>query len=410
MAEVALGDRDAEPELLGGVRPDRDARHQLDAAGDGDLDGAGGHEAGGKVGGLLRGAALRVDGGDGGGEGPALSQAVRPTLNDCSPTWLTQPVTTCSTSAGSMPERPTTSLSATPSRSTGWTVDSSPFRRPTGVRTASTITTSAITGGYARPGCIGEWRSKSLWPGWRPHPEGAISSDASGARGPRTSSSRAAPTKATAIDPRSTSSKVDTSSPVASRNSAPPAGHRGCRSRSCPGTHASRRRSPPGQPTSDETDEQPPEDPHVTDASPRCGLTGPVTGEPEPVRPPTGCPWGAGCAPGGGPAQGRPGGRHRPRHPRVAATGRVPGSQCGPGLGDASAADLAGLLVEPPIGLGVDEGELLGHGLSIGRGVTNKAGIGTSPVRFPDHLFATRIASAQSGVWRARTVVAHGRP
>jgi hypothetical protein len=25
---------------------------------------------------------------------PALSQAVRPTLNDCSPTWLTQPVTT----------------------------------------------------------------------------------------------------------------------------------------------------------------------------------------------------------------------------------------------------------------------------------------------------------------------------
>ena len=31
--------------------------------------------------------------------------------------------------------------------------------------------------------------------------------------------------------------------------------------------------------------------------------------------------------------------------------------------------------------------------------MTNKAGIAL-PVRFPDHLFATRIASAQSGVWR----------
>src|SRR5690554_8189604 len=38
---------------------------------------------------------------------PAVSQAVRPTLNDCSPTWLTQPVTTWPTWAGSMPARST---------------------------------------------------------------------------------------------------------------------------------------------------------------------------------------------------------------------------------------------------------------------------------------------------------------
>ncbi len=39
---------------------------------------------------------------------PALSQAVRVTLFDCSPAWVTQPPTTCSTSIGSMPERSTT--------------------------------------------------------------------------------------------------------------------------------------------------------------------------------------------------------------------------------------------------------------------------------------------------------------
>src|SRR5829696_1363161 len=79
---------------------------------------------------------------------PAVSQAVRPTLKDCSPTWLTQPVTTCSTARGSIPERVTTSLSAVASRSAGWTVDRSPFRRPIGVRAASTITTSAMYAGY----------------------------------------------------------------------------------------------------------------------------------------------------------------------------------------------------------------------------------------------------------------------
>src|SRR5918992_4216255 len=43
---------------------------------------------------------------------PAASHAVRPMLNDCSPTWLTQPVTTWPTADGSMPERATSSWSA----------------------------------------------------------------------------------------------------------------------------------------------------------------------------------------------------------------------------------------------------------------------------------------------------------
>src|SRR5688572_2353752 len=36
---------------------------------------------------------------------PAVSHAVRAMLNDCSPTWVTQPPTIWSTPAGSMPDR-----------------------------------------------------------------------------------------------------------------------------------------------------------------------------------------------------------------------------------------------------------------------------------------------------------------
>ena len=75
---------------------------------------------------------------------PAASQAVRAMLNDCSPTCDTHPVTTCWTAAGSMPVRSIRAMMGVPSRSAGCTVDRPPFRRPTGVRTASTITTSAI--------------------------------------------------------------------------------------------------------------------------------------------------------------------------------------------------------------------------------------------------------------------------
>ena len=75
---------------------------------------------------------------------PAESQAVRAMLNACSPTWLTQPPTTWSTTAGSMPDRSITALCTAASRSAGCMVDRPPFRFPTGLRTASTMTTSVM--------------------------------------------------------------------------------------------------------------------------------------------------------------------------------------------------------------------------------------------------------------------------
>src|SRR4029450_5799562 len=50
---------------------------------------------------------------------PALSQAVRPMLKDCSPTWLTHPVTTWPTTDGSMPVRCTNSVSGLPNTRAG---------------------------------------------------------------------------------------------------------------------------------------------------------------------------------------------------------------------------------------------------------------------------------------------------
>ncbi len=75
---------------------------------------------------------------------PALSQAVRAMLNACSPIWLTQPPTTWSTTAGSMPERSISAPWIVASSSAGCMVDKPPFRFPTGLRTASTITTSVM--------------------------------------------------------------------------------------------------------------------------------------------------------------------------------------------------------------------------------------------------------------------------
>ena len=60
-AEVGLGDRHAEAELLGRVDADRDPAHHLDAAGDRGIDDAGAHERGRQAGGLLAGPALGVD-------------------------------------------------------------------------------------------------------------------------------------------------------------------------------------------------------------------------------------------------------------------------------------------------------------------------------------------------------------
>src|SRR5439155_15642350 len=51
---------------------------------------------------------------------PAASQALRPTLKVCSPTWETQPVMLSSTRPGSTPDRFTSSFSTSASRSTGW--------------------------------------------------------------------------------------------------------------------------------------------------------------------------------------------------------------------------------------------------------------------------------------------------
>ena len=75
---------------------------------------------------------------------PAASHAVRVTLKACMPTWLTQPPTTWPTSAGSMPDRSMSAFWTVPSSSAACMVDSPPLRRPTGVRTASTMTTSRM--------------------------------------------------------------------------------------------------------------------------------------------------------------------------------------------------------------------------------------------------------------------------
>src|SRR2546423_13102242 len=50
---------------------------------------------------------------------PAAIHAVRAVLNDCSPDIGTQPPTTCSTSAGSVPARPTQAFRKAPRRSAG---------------------------------------------------------------------------------------------------------------------------------------------------------------------------------------------------------------------------------------------------------------------------------------------------
>src|SRR5699024_3122757 len=71
---------------------------------------------------------------------PAARAALRPMLVLCGPIWLTQPMMTSSTRAGSTPERPTSSFRVSAANSTGCQPEREPFRLPTGVRTASTMT------------------------------------------------------------------------------------------------------------------------------------------------------------------------------------------------------------------------------------------------------------------------------
>ena len=71
---------------------------------------------------------------------PAVSQATRVTLLDCSPYWVTQPPMTCSTCPGSIPALSTTALWTAPSSSVACSPDSQPLRFPIGLRVASTMT------------------------------------------------------------------------------------------------------------------------------------------------------------------------------------------------------------------------------------------------------------------------------
>src|SRR5207249_1145342 len=77
---------------------------------------------------------------------PAASQPFRPTLMDCSPTWETHPVMLSSICPGSTPALVTASLRTSARRSTGWMSFREPPRLPIGVRTASRITASRISG------------------------------------------------------------------------------------------------------------------------------------------------------------------------------------------------------------------------------------------------------------------------
>src|ERR1022692_737944 len=86
---------------------------------------------------------------------PWLSQAVRVTLEACSPAWVTHPPTTCSTSLGSIPARLTSSAWALPSNSAAWKPAIQPSRFPIGVRTASMITDWAMDDPPLRCRCGG---------------------------------------------------------------------------------------------------------------------------------------------------------------------------------------------------------------------------------------------------------------
>ena len=67
------------------------------------------------------------------------STAPRATLSDCSPTWLTQPMITSSTRAGSAPVLSRIELSTAPPRSAGCQPASLPPLRPPAVRVAATM-------------------------------------------------------------------------------------------------------------------------------------------------------------------------------------------------------------------------------------------------------------------------------
>src|SRR5579875_584930 len=97
---------------------------------------------------------------------PADSQAFRAMSIAWGPICETQPMITSSTAAGSTPVRETSSASTCAARSTGWTEDSPPFRRPTGVRTAPTMyacdtsTSCGATGGLTACTEVTAWKAR----------------------------------------------------------------------------------------------------------------------------------------------------------------------------------------------------------------------------------------------------------
>ena len=126
-----LGERRLVAELLARDhrRHDRDLAHVLHAAGDDEVLRARHHALRGEVDGLLRGAALTVDGGAGhrlrGGRRRAnrCGRCHRP----AGPMLSTLPNTTSSTAAGSTPVRSISALIEWAPRSAGWTCDSPPL-------------------------------------------------------------------------------------------------------------------------------------------------------------------------------------------------------------------------------------------------------------------------------------------
>src|SRR5689334_2651837 len=75
---------------------------------------------------------------------PAASTAPRATFMPCSPTWVTQPMITSSTSCALTLARSIAPLRVRASRSTGCSADSAPLRLPRAVRNASTMTASPM--------------------------------------------------------------------------------------------------------------------------------------------------------------------------------------------------------------------------------------------------------------------------
>ena len=82
---------------------------------------------------------------------PAARAALRARFRPCSPVWLTQPAMTSSIRAGSRSLRSTRARRTWAARSTGCQSRSAPLRRPSGLRTASTITAVAM-GPFCPPG------------------------------------------------------------------------------------------------------------------------------------------------------------------------------------------------------------------------------------------------------------------